>query len=298
MELQPRQTNVEGHDRVHIASGLPPSDIFRIQRIFQRIAPQGKKFVCRFYDVLFERYPEFRLFFLPSNFSQQQDKFLNGLGTLVLYLEHPQELRATLVQLGERHQRYGVKSLHYPPVMDTFLQVLTELAGEGMDGRTYEAWANFLQLIRTIMLEGYALNVPANDRSERCGDSKISDSIKRILLIDDDHQLLELYQSYLESQGYHCSPVSDVDWAFTHLQMSHYDVVLTDFQMPVMNGIELREKCDFLNNGACPPFVLVTGNLSQEIRKIALASGFVGVIKKPHDLIELVPIIQSALNKS
>jgi CheY-like chemotaxis protein len=83
--------------------------------------------------------------------------------------------------------------------------------------------------------------------------------------------------------------------------MSHYDRVLTDFHMPVMNGMELRKKCDYLNNGACPPFVLVvlvTGKLSQEIRKLALASGFVGVLKKPHGLTELGSIIKSALTKS
>jgi len=124
------------------------------------------------------------------------------------------------------------------------------------------------------------------------------DKANRILLIDDDRLLLNLYQSYLEIQGYICSQVSDVAWAFTHLQMSHYDLVLTDFQMPVMNGIQFRKNLDYVGNGLWPPFVLVTGSLSQEVRRQALESGFVAVLKKPHNLSELTFVIQTVLKKS
>lgn len=249
----------------------------------------------RFYDVLLKRFPELRSFFPSGHMSQQPAKFLNGLCTLILQLEHPQKLRTTLVQLGLRHQRYGIAMQHYPPVVDTLLQVLTEFGGEHLDGKTYEAWANFLHLIRAIMLENHAPEVQAKDGAHT---TRIANSVKRILLIDDDHQLLDLYQSYLEIQGYLCSQVSDVAWAFTHLQMSHYDLVLTDFQMPVINGIQFRKNLDYVGNGLWPPFVLVTGSLSQEVRRQALESGFVAVLKKPHNLSELISIIRTVLKKS
>lgn len=215
---------------------------------------------------------------------------------LALHLEHPQELRDILVQLGERHRRYGIESRHYPPVLDTLLYVLAEFGGEGMDGKTYEAWANFLHLARAIMLEKSAINVPAQDQNEK--PRIISGDITRILLIDDDRQLLDLYQSYLEGQGYFCSQVSDVAWAFTHLHMSRYDLVLTDFQMPVLNGIQIRKKMAYGDNEVGPPFVLVTGSLSHEIRKQAIESGFVAVLKKPHNLRELGSTISNILKKS
>ena len=229
MDLQPGKNQVMEHDRVQIPQGLPPSDITRIQQSFRLISSEGKQIVSRFYELLFGRFPDLQSFFHPGNLSQQHDKFLNGLTTLVLHLDHPQELRATLVQLGERHQRYGIESRHYPPVLDTFLRVLAEFEGEGMDGKTYEAWANFLHLIRAIMLETYSIDGLAEDRNGKPRPSMISDNTKRILLIDDDRHLLDLYQSYLEGQGYFCSQVSDVAWAFTHLQMSHYHLVLDRF---------------------------------------------------------------------
>ena len=296
MELQTQGTSVRKPNRGNPSLGLPPSDITLIQKSFRIVASRGEQLVSRLYDLLFERSPELQIFFRPSQVSQQPAKFLNGLNTLILHLEHPQQLRAALVQLGEQHQRYGIEIQHYPPVVDTLLLVLTEFGGEHIDGKTYEAWANFLHLIRAIMLENHGAEVSAEDGNVHS--PMRGGNVKRILLIDDDHQLLDLYQSYLEIQGYFCSQVADVAWAFTHLQMSHYDVVLTDFHMPVMNGIELRNNLVDLKAGLCPPFILVTGSLSPELRKQAFDSGFVAVLRKPHDLNELVSTIRKTLKHS
>jgi len=297
MELQAQEKNVMRHNRVNIPPGLPPSAISRIQQSFHRVASQGEQMAFKFYNLLLERNPELRPFFSSNNLSQQPAKFLNGLHNLIQHLDHPQKLRDILVQLGEQHQGYGVEIQHYPPVVDTLLHVLNEFDGKGLDGTTYEAWANFLGLIRAIMLEKHTPKVPPGGRNGKSHSPMITGNTNRILLIDDDRQLLDLYQSYLEIQGNLCSQVSDIAWAFTHLQMSHYDVVLTDYQMPVMNGIELWNNLVKLSHGL-PPFVLVTGSLSQEIRREALESGFVAVLKKPHDLNELTSIIRIALTKS
>ncbi|WP_447964152.1 response regulator [Nitrospira sp. Ecomares 2.1] len=285
--------------KLNIAPGLPTADISRIQESFGMLAAHAEQMVSRFYYVLFDKFPEFQTFFPQSQLSQQHAAFLRGLHTLVLGIENPQELRSTLVQLGERHQRYGIKNKHYPPVVYALMHVLTEFGGDGIDGRTYDAWENFLHLMRAIMLESYSRErVTPEDQKEKSLTTVAGGHTKRILLIDDDHQLLELYQSYLELEGYLCSRVSEVAWAFTHIQMSQYDLVLTDFQMPVMNGIQLRRNLEYVGNGCCPPFVLVTGSLNQEIRRQALDSGFEAVLKKPHDLSELGSLIGKVLKKS
>lgn len=298
MKLWPQEIHVMENDKVKIPPGLPSSDIARIQQSFRMLAPNGEQLALRFYDVLLLNFPDLQVFFRSTNLSRQHARFLNGLRTLVLNLENPQELRAALVQLGERHASYGIEIQHYPPVVDTLLQVLTELGGEGMDIKTYEAWANFLHLIRAIMLEKHSPEVRPQAPDGMSQSSLISGNTKRILLIDDDHQILDLYHSYLEIQGYVCSQVSDVAWAFTHLQMSHYDLVLTDYQMPVMNGIQIRKTLDYLSNVVCPPFVLLTGSLSPEIQKQALDAGFVAVLEKPYDPTELITIIHNSLEKS
>jgi two-component system phosphoglycerate transport system response regulator PgtA len=147
------------------------------------------------------------------------------------------------------------------------------------------------------MLEPYAPGPLPVGKQRQPSAAIHADTLKRILLIDDDHQLLDLYQSYLEHEGYFCSQTSDVAWAFTHLHLSHYHLVLTDFQMPVMNGIQLRRHLSQLDSGGCPPFILVTGN-SQVIRKLALRVGFVTVLKKPHVLTELGAVVRTILQNT
>lgn len=285
--------------KLNISPGIPTADISRIQESFEIVDSHGEQIVFRFYHVLFDKFPEFQTFFPQAQLAQQYAAFLSGFRTLVFHIENPEELRASLLQLGERHRKYGIKSKHYPPVVYALLHVLTELGGEGMDGKTYDAWENFLHLMRAIMLETYSMEMLSDgDRQETVLSTGAGGNPKRILLIDDDRQLLDLYQSYLELEGYLCSQVSDVAWAFTHIQMSHYDLVLTDFQMPAMNGIQLRRNLEYVGNGCCPPFVLVTGSPNQEIRRQALESGFDAVLKKPHDLPELSSLVGKVLKKS
>lgn len=298
MEPCSKMNSSSEYDWVSLAPGLPPSDISRIQKSFRLVAARGEKMVSRFYDLLLFKSPELRSFFPPDNLSQQHTKFLNGLHTLVLRLENPQEVRAILTRLGDQHRQFGVGINHYPPVLNTLLDVLTEMGGDFMDGGTYEAWNHFLHLIRAIMLENHAPDLPIENRQEKALSTLTPNATKRILLIDDDRHLLDLYQSYLEAQGYMCSQVSDVAWAFTHLQISHYDLVLTDYQMPGMDGIQLRKTLKDTGKEHCPPFVLITGSLSQGIEKQAFHSGFVAVLKKPHDLGELSSIVRFALKRS
>jgi CheY-like chemotaxis protein/hemoglobin-like flavoprotein len=293
--MEPHTIQVKENGKTPIPTGLPPSDLCRIQESFQILRPQIEEFVRRFYEVLFEKYPDLQRLFPSGNLSGQQSRFQNGLTTLISHLEHPQELRTALIQLGQRHQAYGITIHHYPPVVDTFLHVLIDMGGGRVNGQTYVAWANFLHLIRAIMLEPYAPGTVSEGQQRDYSGAINADKPKRILLIDDDHQLLDLYQSYLEKQGYFCSQISDVTWAFTHLHMSRYDLVLTDFQMPGMNGIQLRIHLSRLGSGLCPPFLLVTGKPNQEIRKLALESGFVTVLKKPHVLTELGSVVRTVL---
>ncbi|HBP86923.1 MAG TPA: hypothetical protein DD706_04415, partial [Nitrospiraceae bacterium] len=118
--------------KLNIAPGLPTADISRIQESFGMLAAHAEQMVSRFYNVLFDKFPEFQTFFPQSQLSQQHAAFLRGLHTLVLGIENPQELRSTLVQLGERHQRYGIKNKHYPPVVYALMHFLTEFGGDGI----------------------------------------------------------------------------------------------------------------------------------------------------------------------
>src|SRR5688572_33440992 len=64
---------------------------------------------------------------------------------------------------------------------------------------------------------------------------------QRILLVDDDELELELMADRLQSLGFETHTVSDGSAALELLQTQPFPVVITDWQMPRMDGIRLTE---------------------------------------------------------
>lgn len=63
-----------------------------------------------------------------------------------------------------------------------------------------------------------------------------------ILLVDDNHHGLVARKSVLEELGYRIATARDGEEALEHLQAARFDVVVTDFRMPVMDGVELIQR--------------------------------------------------------
>ena len=88
----------------------------------------------------------------------------------------------------------------------------------------------------------------------------------RILLVDDDHDILDIIRLDLEDD-----PANSVDTSSTAAEAiakvagSRYDVIISDWRMPGMNGADLIRK---LRKDGCPSFIILyTGyNLSSDIR--------------------------------
>ena len=65
-----------------------------------------------------------------------------------------------------------------------------------------------------------------------------------IALIDDDHDLVSLFKEALEMSGYNVTAFTDPIKAFHHIRQKpkEYALVLSDYRMPSMNGLELCMK--------------------------------------------------------
>ena len=88
-----------------------------------------------------------------------------------------------------------------------------------------------------------------------------------ILLVDDDQDILFTFKSILDAEGYHVEAFADPNEALSHfVQMdpSYYNLVLTDIQMPKINGFQLYEKLMEINTDIRVLFMTafdVPGNL-------------------------------------
>lgn len=68
-------------------------------------------------------------------------------------------------------------------------------------------------------------------------------NIKTVLIADDDEDLRDVLQEAINDLGFVSVAVPNGAAAFEKLKAGGFDLLLTDFRMPVMDGVELMEKC-------------------------------------------------------
>ena len=115
----------------------------------------------------------------------------------------------------------------------------------------------------------------------------------RILVVDDDRDACELFATVLRQAGYLAEAVGDGFEALARVKASRPDLVLTDLQMPGMNGIELIRNLHAIDRDL--PVVLTTGTETHDLCTSAQAYGAVACLPKPVNLDELLWAIDCAL---
>ncbi|MGD8558519.1 MAG: methyl-accepting chemotaxis protein [Gammaproteobacteria bacterium] len=133
----------------------PVLNVELLENTFSALAPYGEAIVERFYDELFNRYPQVRPLFKNVSQQDQQRKLLSALKLVINNLRNPAALKDTLQKLGRRHQQFGAIEAHYEAVIRTLLDVLQEFAGKSWTKDVNQAWDDALNIISQIMLEAY-----------------------------------------------------------------------------------------------------------------------------------------------
>jgi len=117
----------------------------------------------------------------------------------------------------------------------------------------------------------------------------------RILVVDDDLYARQAMMERLRSRGYQVKGAEDGLQALHHLQREHFDLVITDIQMPRMDGVALlREIC---RNDYAPVIVqttLVDGYLQEVLHR----AGASGVLVKGESVVELVRLVNALCRTS
>lgn len=118
-------------------------------------------------------------------------------------------------------------------------------------------------------------------------------TLKRILIIDDEPDILEVLSFILSSKGYEVLKARDGREALNSLRTLTPDFIFLDLEMPVMNGHEL---CQHLKRDArlkkVPIVILTACSLSERelegLRKMQVE----GIVRKPFELNEILSSIQ------
>jgi len=101
---------------------------------------------------------------------------------------------------------------------------------------------------------------------------------KRIIVIEDDTFLREMYQELLIGEGYEVDVAMDGGEAFDKLTANEYDLALLDIMMPKKDGLQILR--DIPENKRGCPFVMLTNLGQDQVIKDALALGAAGYLIK------------------
>ena len=114
---------------------------------------------------------------------------------------------------------------------------------------------------------------------------------QHVVYIDDDEAQLFLFKRMLERWGYRVSAYLEQREALALLAgEQHVDLVVTDFNMPGISGVEVARSI----RDARPnlPVVVVSGYITDALRSAAVAAGVRELIAKPHEIEELRDVLQ------
>lgn len=90
---------------------------------------------------------------------------------------------------------------------------------------------------------------------------------KRILLVEDDFYILDIYQTKLAQEGYKVLVAEDgeVAWDTIMREEGHIDLILLDISMPHMNGLEFIKKVKSNERFKQINFVVLTNLVKQSL---------------------------------
>ena len=120
----------------------------------------------------------------------------------------------------------------------------------------------------------------------------------RILIIDDDKDIRAVLRNILESYGYLCHEAAEALTALNEIQNQHFDLVLTDYQMPMMDGIQFLKSLSDPSGTPSVPVIMITGIGDDQTRAKALQAGAVAMFTKPLNFDELLLVIKQVISKS
>ncbi|NOY52931.1 MAG: sigma-54-dependent Fis family transcriptional regulator [Deltaproteobacteria bacterium] len=118
-------------------------------------------------------------------------------------------------------------------------------------------------------------------------------SKEKILVVDDEPGAVEVLVGMLEQEGYQVVSAQNGEEAFGILRESDFDLVLTDLNMPKLDGIELLQKIREVNSGLL--CIVLTGCGTVDNAVAAMKAGAYDYITKPFKIDELSLSVKRAL---
>lgn len=166
---------------------------------------------------------------------------------------------------------------------------------ENIAGLTLLGNGNLVPIINTSELLQNARNTTISIVKNQT-ESEENETKNRILVAEDSITIRTMLRSYLENAGYIVKTAIDGAQAFEFLQQNEYDLVVSDVEMPRMNGFELTAKIRETMAYAHLPVILVTALETADDKQRGLEAGANAyIVKRSFEQSNLVETIKRLL---
>ncbi len=117
---------------------------------------------------------------------------------------------------------------------------------------------------------------------------------ERVLLVEDDADIVEILRIYLESSGFDVLAAKNGLDGLAMLRSHEVSCVLLDLMMPIMNGFdfvqEMRTFCE-------APVIVLSARTQQVDKTLSLELGADSFIEKPFDSMEVIAYVKAAIRR-
>ena len=119
--------------------------------------------------------------------------------------------------------------------------------------------------------------------------------MRSILAVDDSASMRKMVSFTLTGAGYHVVEAVDGQDAWEKAQTHSIDLVLTDQNMPNMDGLGLTRKLREHPKFKSVPILILTTESSDQMKQLGRAAGATGWLVKPFDPGRLLEVIQKVI---
>ena len=116
-----------------------------------------------------------------------------------------------------------------------------------------------------------------------------------VLIVEDDRNIAELLQMYLEKEGYAVTVAADGGQGLAKYRAIKPDLVLLDVMMPVMDGWAV---CRAIRAEAQTPIIMLTAKGETDDKVAGLKSGADDYVTKPFEVKELIARVHAVMRRS
>lgn len=118
---------------------------------------------------------------------------------------------------------------------------------------------------------------------------------KQILVVDDSESIREVLVFSLQSAGYEVFAAGDGAEALQYFDGRSIDLLLTDFHMPNMNGLELISRVRQIDQYRYMPILVLTTETQVDLVREAKKTGATGWMVKPFNTEKLVQTLRKVI---